>query len=305
MRNKISQFLQILSIGLLASVLVFSQSKMVSLRVSVVDKNGKSVGNLKQEHFSVKEDGKEQEISYFSDREEPASVVILMDISDSIEPEVRRANVKYALKFIDAGDAQNEYSVVGFHESVVEFAGWKASRDKLTEVIKATEKVKASRGETHFFDAVMFAFEKFKTSSYGKEVVLIFSDGSDNQSELSFKKVHRELKRNDVTVYAVSILGKDDSSITTLQGQAFLEELAIFSGGAAYFPQTFPWLDAALENIVAAVKNQYVIGYVPKDARKDKDWHDVKIKVAAYGADNKKLSLTVRAREGYFAPEGN
>jgi Ca-activated chloride channel family protein len=305
MKHKLLHILQILSIGLFASVLVFSQAKTVSFRVSVADKNGKIVGDLRREHFSVKEDGKEQEISYFSDKEEPASVVVLMDLSDSIDPEIRRANAKYAWQFIDASHAQNEYSVVGFHESVVELAGWKASRDKLTEIFKATEKVEASKGQTHFYDALMLAFEKLKTSSYGKKIVLIFSDGVDNQSELSFKKIHRELKRNDVTVYAVSVAGIDDSSISAFQGQAFLNELAILSGGAAYFPQTFPWLDTALENVVAAVKNQYVIGYVPKDSKKNKDWHSVKIKVSATDTANKKQTLTARTREGYFVGEGN
>lgn len=183
MKNRFAKLLQISSIGLLASMLVFSQvktePKTVLFRVSVVDKKGDFVENLKKEQFTIKEDGTEQGISYFSDKEEPASVVILLDLSESIEKSVLQLNVKSVAKFIDGSNFENEYSIIGFGPEVTQLTDWKDSGRRINDVLNKII-TSNSQGNTRFYDAITLAFEKFKTGKHKKKVLLIFSDGQDN-----------------------------------------------------------------------------------------------------------------------------
>ena len=309
MKNRLFQLIWIAGIGLLASMPVFSQTetnaKMVRLRVSVIDKNEKIVGALKQERFTVKEDGAEQKISYFATDEEKASVVILMDLSESVTDSAKKANVRCALKFIQKSHPDNDYSVIGFNENIVELASWKDGSDQAVRVLKDIYDAKPVKSNTRFYDAVMTGFEKLKTGVNDKKILLIFSDGADNESKESFGKVAKALKGNDVIIYSVAVLPAGSAFITSMQGQAFLDELAAISGGKIYFPQTFEDAEAAIDNVVSAVKNQYLIGYVPREPRKNKDWHSVKIKVSTPDANDKKQSLSVRTREGFFIREEN
>lgn len=91
--------------------------------------------------------------------------------------------------------------------------------------------------------------------------------------------------------------------MTGMQGQAFLDELARLSGGKSLYPQTHLEMKEIVELVIALVRKQYVIGYVPKESTKKKDWRSVKIKVSTADEKDKEKSLVIRAREGYFAAE--
>lgn len=307
MKNK-SLLFCILSLVLFAATLAFAQArpdpKTVFFRVSVIDKKGNFVENLKKEQFTLKDEGTEQEISYFSDKDEPASVVILLDLSESIKPTVLQANIKYAAKFIEQSNPQNDYSIIGFGPEVARLTDWKDRGSRILDVLNKIAAKKNLAGNTRLYDAVTFAFEQFKSGAHDKKVMLIFSDGQDNISEDSFGKVRKELKRTDVVIYSVAILGGDDlASLTGMQGQAFLDELAGISGGKTYYPQTFREIENAVQELAASVRKQYVLGYIPKESTKKKDWHSVKIKASAVDEKGKEKSLLVGTREGYFAAE--
>lgn len=306
MKNQFTKLFQILSIGLLASMLVFSQvkpdPKIVLFRASVTDK-ANFVENLKKEQFTIKEDGTEQEISYFSHKDEPASVVILLDLSESITQTVLQLNVKSVAKFIDQSNFQNEYSIIGFGPEVSQLTDWKDKGSRINDVLN---KIITSNfnGNTRFYDAITLAFEKFKTGKHDKKVLLIFSDGQDNESKDESGDVRKALKRNDVVIYSIAILnGADTSTMTGMQGVAFLDEMAGISGGKSYYPITIVENSEVIELVVAAVRKQYVIGYVPKESKTKKDWRSVKIKASTTDEKGKEKSLAVRARNGYFTAE--
>lgn len=307
MKSKLSLLLYVLGIALFASTLVFTQTdpKTVFFRVSVNDKKGNILDDLKREQFSIKENGSEQEISYFSNKDEPASVVILLDLSESIEPNRLRLNLKYAANFIDQSNSRNEYSIVGFGPEVTQLTDWKDGGMRITEALnKIAAAANGFEGNTSLYDAMMFGFEKFKSASHKKKIMLIFSDGQDNKSKEDSGDVRKALKRNDVVVYAIAILaGADTASMTGMQGQAFLDEMAGISGGRTYYPITVVEGDKVVELVTAAVKRQYVLGYVPKESPKKKDWRSVKIKASAADEKGKEKSLQVITREGYFVAE--
>jgi len=128
---------------------------------------------------------------------------------------------------------------------------------------------------------------------------LIISDGKDNSSRYNFGEVRRLLKESDVVVYAVGILdGGDTSTMTGMQGQAFLDELTSVTGGKAFYPQTNVEMDEIFERIALELRHQYSIGYTPKGFSPDGKYHKVKVKVKPPRGLPR---LTIRSREGYYA----
>jgi Ca-activated chloride channel family protein len=300
---KLPLFLQILSVGLLASTLVFSQAKpdgeMIFVRASVVDNKGKPVENLKPEQFAVKEDGVEQEIKYFSDRKESASVLIMLDVSGSADEFVRASNAENALNFIRS-NPENDYSIVAFNTKITELADWGSSRRQLVDSVSKTMELKKTEGNTAFFDTLMYALGKFKNSKHEKKVILVLSDGQDNASKKGFSDAMKELRKSDVSVFSIAHFRAEAAPYIQV-ALAYLDEIGKVSGGKSFYPQTKAEVEPAMEQIEAIVNNQYVVGYVPKKPQKDKDWHKFEIRISAAGEKGKSLKGDVVARTGYFA----
>ena len=305
-RNTLFFTFQILCVGLLGSALVFSQAadqlKGVRLRVSVTDKNGQIVDDLKEENFTNKESKVEQEISYFSAEDEPASVAILLDISGSIKPAARQLAAQSVLNFARASNNRNDYALTAFGEQVYPLTDWGSSDEENVRALKKIADEKPKFQETNLWDSYLYALDKLDRSKYQKKILLIFSDGLHNVSDNKFKKVRERLKASDVSVYSVALIhGKDYNFITRLQGQAFLDELSSVSGGKSFYPLNQKELVDVTLLIALLVRRQYVIGYMPKENPKKDNWRAVSVNVEGQTDKGKKVSFNTVIREGYIS----
>ena len=303
-RNTISILLQILCFAFLSSTLGFSQtndSETIYLRVSATDKYGRIVTDLKKESFKVKEGKIEQEISYFSDLEEPAMVVILIDISASVELKTRQAAAKAALKFVQLANNKNDYLLVAFGNEVYPLTDWGSTDEQIVEALNKVASLKFDSENTGLYDACSFALEKLEKGKYQKKILLIFSDGMDTVSDKSFRKVREKIKTSDVLIFSISLVDRKDlGSMEAIQGQAFLDELTGITGGKGFYPQTQKELDEIMERISMLLQKQYVIGYKPKENPKKDRWRSVEVKAEGLAENGKKVSLKVFTRKGYY-----
>ena len=127
--------------------------------------------------------------------------------------------------------------------------------------------------------------------------MLLYTDGGDTRSELTFSDLLDLLKSSDVTVYAIGYLENQSSSART-QPQNQLQRMAQITGGQAFFPSNVKELDKIYEKIQREIAARYSLGYVSSDTRKDGAWRKVTIKVKRPDLKGAKL----RTRTGYFAP---
>lgn len=300
--------LQILGVGFLSATFVFSQtesnSKMVLLRASVIDKRGKVVEGLKQEQFTVENEGIEQKISYFSNKEEPYSISILFDISASVEQTSRYINAKSALNFIQKANPQNEYSMIAFNSEVIELTDWGKDQKQIADLLNKIIEPKKIDAKTVFYNALVYAEKKFKDSKYANKALLIFSDGQDNASSYDYKTVNRMLEESDAVIYSIRLTDhRDAKTIENIQGQALLDELAKVSGGSAFYARKATEMEEIIESVSAELKSRYAIGYIPKEPLNSKDRGKIKLKVIADDAKGKKLKLTTRIRASFVTKE--
>ncbi len=271
------------------------KTDLVTLTLTVTDIYGRYVSGLKKDAFKVFDNNEEQEITYFSDTDAPISIGILFDVSDSMSGDKIGKARKALERFINTSHPSDEYFLIAFNSR----AQLLLDRTRDGEAVLRKLTLVQPKNNTALYDATYLGVERVTSGTRQKKAMLIISDGQDNASRYNFGEVRRLLKESDVVVYAVGILdGSDSSSMTGMQGQAFLDELTSVTGGKSFYPQTNVELDEIFERIALELRHQYSIGYTPKGFEPDGKWHKVKTKVKPPRGLPR---LTIRSREGYYA----
>ncbi len=278
---------------------VIVNTDLITFTVTVTDTYGRYVSGLSKNAFTVMDDKKPQEITFFSDDDSPVSVGVIFDLSGSMSGDkVRRARDALS-KFIQTSHDSDEYFLIAFNSRAQllldKTRDGNSVLDKLTFV--------QTKNNTALYDACYLGVEKVQRGSHPKRALLLISDGQDNNSRYTFNELRRLLKESDVTLYGIGILsGSDAGSSLGMEGQGILDELASVSGGKAFFPRSAAEMDDIFEQIALELRHQYSIGYKPTDFGSDGRWHRIKVKVTPPRGLPK---LYVRSKEGYYAIPGS
>ena len=276
------------------------KTDLVSLTLTVTDPYGRYVSGLGKNAFTIFDNNQEQEITYFSDADAPVSVGILFDVSGSMNGDKINKARKALERFIGTSHPSDEYFLIAFNSR----AQLLMDRTRDGEALLRKLTLIRPKDNTALYDAVYLGVERVTRGTHQKRAMLIISDGQDNASRYNFGEVRRLMKESDVVTYSVGIMDRGDSASSVgMQGQAFLDELSSVTGGKSFYPQTDIEMDEIFERIALELRNQYSIGYIPKDFQPDGKWRKVKVKV---NAPRGLPRLTVRSHEGYYAsPNSN
>src|SRR5262245_30155152 len=266
---------------------------LVNLGVTVASKKRQLVTNLSADDFAVYEDGAQQQISAFASGAEagpPLHVRVLLDVSGSQELDLgftQTAVIKFLTSITDAVDL----TFIDFGSSV------RGARYTPEEFPRLVERVRRLRtdGYTALYDAISLYLDE-ATEQDGRKVMVLYTDGGDTASRLTFDKLMKKLKASDVTVYAIGAMENQPLSMQFMQG-ALLSEIAEATGGTAFLTERVKDLDKIYEQVLGEVRAQYTIGYVSTNDKTDGKWRKVNIKITRDDAK----SLKVRARKGYYA----
>ena len=266
---------------------------LVNLGVTVTDKRGNLVTDLTAADFEINEDGKKQTPRYVAGGDAanagpPMHLGLLVDVSESMGEDMsftKTAAVKFLNTLTDAVDV----TVVDFDTEV------RSARFSQAEFARLIERIrqKKASGNTALYDAIGVYLDGAGGQD-GRKVMLLYTDGGDTRSSISFGDLIDLLKASDVTVYPIGELEHQPSS-SRGQQRMLLEQMAAVTGGQAFFPTAVKELDAVYEKVVAQIRAQYTIGYLSTNEKADGKWRKVDVKVT-------RKDLRVRSRKGYFAP---
>lgn len=270
------------------------QVDLVTLTLTVTDLYGRLVSGLSKKDFTVYDNNKQQEITFFSDSDAPVSIGILFDVSGSMTGD-KISKARTALsRFINTSHPNDEYFLIAFNSRAQLLLDRTRDGDAVLQKLTLVN----PNQNTALYDAVYLGIERVTRGTHRKKALMIISDGQDNASRYNFGEVRRLMKESDVVTYAVGILGGDAGSMLGMQGQAFLDELSSVTGGKSFYPSTAVEMDEIFERIALELRHQYSIGYTPADFQPDGKWRKVRVRVKPPRGLPR---LTVRSREGYYA----
>jgi len=268
---------------------------LVNFGVSVVDRQGKPVTGLKPEDFEVLENGTPQTLQFFAaglpEDAPPLHLGMLLDTSGSMADDLKDAR-SAAIKFVNALDRAADFTLVDFDTEV------RVARFGPNDYPRLVERIRARKadGWTALYDAVGVYLNGAQHQD-GQKVLVLYTDGGDNTSSLTFRDMIDLLKASDVTVYAVGYM-EHQSSGGRIQQRSELARAVEVTGGQAYFPGVARDLDGVFDKIREELAARYSLGYISTDSRMDGTWRGVEIKLLRHDLKGVKL----RTRTGYYAP---
>lgn len=267
------------------------KTELVTLPVSVTDKEGRHFTGLDRSAFTVFEDGVTQEITFFSTDDGPASIGIVFDLSGSMNGK-KSEQAKIALaRLVQSGHPDDEYSLFAFNDrtrAVLE-------RVRDGEAMERAVKHVTPQGNTALYDAIAAAIEQVKQGRWAKRAIIIISDGEDNRSRTTLRKLKQMVLESGVTVYAVIT---EENRLPRFFGAADLRGLAARSGGNAFIPETAEQLDEVFDQIALEMRQRYSLAFLPTNFQDDGRWRRLKVKIVPPPSAP---PLIVKAREGYYA----
>jgi len=270
-----------------------SQVNEVTLSAVVLDSKRHLVTNLAATNFAVFEDNQPQKITFFRREDIPVSIGIVVDNSGSMRSK-RAAVTKAVLNLIQASNPQDEVFVVNFNDDSYLDQDFTNKNDLLREALDRVD----SRGGTALYDAVIASADHLaKGAKKEKKVLLVITDGVDNESRESLEQAIRKVQDdNGPTIYTIGILG-DEPGIK--RAKRALQSLSDQTGGVAFFPRDLAEVDEISQEVAKDIRNQYTITYKPTNPRSNGGYRKVKVEARAPGYKD----LQVRTRDGYFADE--
>jgi VWFA-related protein len=278
----------------------------ILLNVSVEDPAGRQITDLTKEDFQILQDGAPQEIKYFGHENVPISVVLLIDISGSMEGSPLVEAKVAALAFLDESRPNDAVSLVAFNDKVDVVCPFTSEMLKVRTGVHSL----VSRGGTALYDALSKAVDLTQSAPHPRHVIVLLSDGKDEDSAAKFAAIDKRIQASDVVLFSVGEYADLDRKLF-MSGKKYykppeldvnlnpvwvLRYFSDLSGGRAYFPTLGEPLEPFFSRIARELHQQYVVTYQPTATTGKDHFHtiDVRAKNSRYP------SLKVRTRKGFL-----
>jgi VWFA-related protein len=176
------------------------ETSLVTVPVSVLDRQGRFISNLKQDDFHIFENGVEQSIAYFEPAEKPFTVALLLDTSASTHfhlDEIREAAIAFAKQL----RPQDRVLIVSFNDEVLLLT--EATNDlKLVETV--IEENAYTGSSTRLYDAVDLTIRERMNKIKGRKAIVLFTDGVDTSSQqATYHSTLSEVDELDALIYPI------------------------------------------------------------------------------------------------------
>lgn len=270
------------------------ETNLVTMPVSVLDRDGRFISGLQQKDFRIFENGVEQKVDYFQSVEQPFTVVLMIDASPSTSFKIDEIH-DGAITFVNQLRPADKVMVIAFDETVRVLCRPTNNRQVLREAI-----YQAQFGEgTGLYEAVDQVINRELVNIPGRKAVVLFTDGVDTTSRrANYQSTIADVEEVDALFYPIRYntqgtfgggggrrrsRGSDDwigiilggrnipmgggpagSSPEEYEtGRRYLETLAQNSGGRKFEADTIYNLEASFAGIAEELRRQYSLGYYP------------------------------------------
>jgi len=286
---------------------VVLKSALVNLNVTVTNRSGMALANLKKEEFEIAENGQAQRIEFFAPQSAPFNLVLVLDLSGSIKDKIDVVKAA-ALRFIDVIGPQDKVAVVTFTQDIRVVSQLTADRNELKRRIKSID---STLGGTAFYEAMWFTLADTLRGTRGqRNAIVVMTDGVDSSldrynpapTRVNFDQLAHRLEESDVLIFPVYLDTEYEEVFermnSTSEAYAIardqLQRVAELTGGQMFRAEKVGDLSGVYKQVAAAIRTVYSVGYYPTNAEHDGTFRRVRVVV-------NRPDAAVRTRKGYYA----
>lgn len=250
----------------------------LTMRVNAVvtDRNGRAISGLTEQDFSIIENGKERKISDVAPATTPFNLILLLDVSGSIEERMDFIR-KAARNFLNTVSRQDKIAIISFRDDIQVISDFTTDRKRLSESLDLID----AGGGTALYDSIAYSLAHTLKSLRGERTaIVILSDGDDNRSFIPFEALMDSIQESGALIYPLYVpsgliresslpnptttLDPTRTRFMTLTSRAEQEgkRLAEVSGGVYYPIRRIDDLQKAYDEVVAQLRMAYTITYI-------------------------------------------
>jgi VWFA-related protein len=285
---------------------------LVNVLCTVHGKNNALIGGLEKGDFHLLEDGKEQEIKYFTrETDLPLTIGLLVDVSGSqerlIDTEHRAASAFFRsvlrpkdLAFIISFGKDSELLQDSTSSPTLLEDGLKQLRlnAPVGGLHPGPVPTQQNQAGTVLWDAVYLAANERLKSEAGRKVIVVITDGVDTGSRKTREQAIHEAQLADTVIYSIDYSDPGayggGGFVFGGGGEGDLRKMSDETGGRVFKVDRKNSLDDIFKQIQDEMRSQYAIAYSPTNPKKDGTYRKLDFKMA-----NK--DYKVQARKGYYA----
>ncbi len=243
------------------------------LLVHVSDQNGRPVAGLEAGDFKISLGKSGAAVRGFSECDEPASILFLVDLSGSMQtdPKYGRITTFWARqigRLIYEGNPGNEYGLISFSNQPRQVMNWTKNDRQRMEAALTELAISNETGKTTLYDAIAHGIEMMKSASLRQRSIVIISDGADNGSRLSgSRSLRKAVREAGVTIYSINPalaysplpgeISRFYPKVVNEDGTDYLQNLSKETGGTAFLPANVEQVKDAFDSLGFVFRHQY------------------------------------------------
>jgi VWFA-related protein len=273
------------------------ESTLVLILVTVTDPFSRVVTGLEKEHFRLFEDKSEQTIEQFSSEDAPLSVGLVFDTSGSMGSKIGKAR-EAAAEFFKNANPEDEFFLIQFNDRPELAVPWTSNYEEIQTKMTFT----MPKGRTALLDGIYMAMNQMKKAKNPRKAILVLSDGGDNSSRYTETEIKNAVREADVQMYSIGLFEPVSGRGRTaeeLSGPGLLQEMSEQTGGRSFPVENIAELPDVCQKVGIELRNQYVLGYRPKNQEKDGKYRKVQVRLQQ---PRGLPPLKATYRLGYYAP---
>jgi Ca-activated chloride channel family protein len=265
-----------------------SSTRIVPVVTTVTDDQGRLVPMLEREEFTILDNGKPQDVTFFQNDTQPFTVVVMLDYSASMTANLdrlRAAAEQFVLRLLPQDKGQ-----VGAFSDKIQFSGeFTNDRDDLIFALKDLQ----FGNPTRLYDAINESIAMLRGVD-GRKVVLGFTDGDDTASRVGMGDVLDRAREEEVMIYAIGLESEyfNGQRMVRTRPDRGLRRLAEETGGGYFELKKSDELAPTFTRVAQELHSQYTLGFTP--ATLDGKEHKLVVRM-------KQPGMNARARRTYVA----
>lgn len=265
-------------------------TQIVPLYVTATDREGRLVPDLTREEFEIFDNRVPQAITLFETEVQPITVVVMLDTSASMTPNLDRLYAgaeQFLLRLLP-----EDMGRVGAFNDKIEFSSeFTSDRESLIASLEDLD----FGNPTRLYDAIEASLDELRGIE-GRRVILVFSDGADTDSRVGLGRVLDRARAEEVMVYAIGLEANYFNGVRQVRSSPDrgLKRLAEETGGGYFELEETDDLGSTFTRVAQELHSQYVLGFSPASLDGKVHRLDVRIKRPGVEARARKTYLAVR-----------